>query len=91
MSERTNAFFPILHDDAKHFERYLGLVPSFDLNVHVLICGSGSDIFNPKHMFPNPVVQFTYPPTSLRLKFRTIFVMTSVVRSFLFEESQTLS
>ena len=47
--------------------------------------------FYPKHMFPNPVVLFTYPPTSLRLKFRTIFVMTSVVQSFLFEESQTLS
>ena len=90
-SERTNAFLPILHDDAKHYKRYLCLVPSIDLNVHVIICGTSSDMFNPKHMFLNPVVLFMYPPTSLHLKFRTIFVMTStsVVRSF-FEESQTL-
>jgi len=60
--ESTNAFFPFLHNVAKHYGGYLGLNPSFDLNVHVIICGTGSDIFYPKHMFPNPVVPFTYPP-----------------------------
>ena len=30
-SESTNTFFAILQDGAKHHERYLGLVPSFDL------------------------------------------------------------
>ena len=50
-----------------------------------------SRIFYLKHMFPNPLVLFTYPPPLYSLKYRTIFVMTSVVWRFLFEESQTLS
>ena len=41
--------------------------------VPVLTCATGSDIFSTNHMFPNPVVPFTYPPTSLSLKLKNSF------------------
>ena len=82
----------MLHDDAKHFGRYLGLVPSFDLNVHVLICstGSKSHFLSETHV-SKPFRRDHVSPPLYSLKYRTIFVMTSVVWRFLFEESQTLS
>jgi hypothetical protein len=66
-------FFRILKDGARHCTRYLGLDPPLDLNVHTGTAGTGSDILNTNHMFPNPVSPFTYPPTSLRLKFQNFF------------------
>ena len=47
-------------DGAKHRKRYLGLNPPFDLNVHTGTAGTGSDILNTNHMFPNSVGPFTY-------------------------------
>ena len=46
---------------------------AFDFFVPVLTCATGSDIFSTNHMFPNPVVPFTYPPTSLSLKLKNSF------------------
>ena len=71
--EIPNAFFEILQDGAKHLEGYLGLVTPFDFFAPVLTCATGSDIFSTNHMFPNPVVPFTYPPTSLSLKLKNSF------------------
>ena len=71
--EIANAFFEILQDGAKHLEGYLGLVTPFDFFAPVLTCATGSDIFSTNHMFPNPVVPFTYPPTSLSLKLKNSF------------------
>ena len=66
-------FFLILKDGVRHFTKYLGLNPPLNLNVHTGTAGTGSDILNTNHMFPNPVSPFTYPPTSLRLSFRIFF------------------
>ena len=57
-------FFRILKDGARHCTRYLGLDPPLDLNVHTGTAGTGSDILNTNHMFPNPVSPFTYPDLS---------------------------
>jgi len=62
-SENTIAFFPILKDGAKHYKRYLGLNPPFDLIVHTGTAGTGSDILNTNHMFPNPAGPFTHLST----------------------------
>ena len=62
-----------MQDGAKHLEGYLGLVMPFDFFAPVLTCTTGSDIFSTNHMFPNPVVPFTYPPTSLSLKLKNSF------------------
>ena len=49
-------------DGAKHCKRYLGLGPPFDFkNVHTGTAGTGSNILNTNHMFPNPVGPFMYP------------------------------
>ena len=53
--------------------RYLSVVPSFDLNFHVLTYVTGSGIFITKHMFPNPIVLFMHAPTSLRLTSQNCF------------------
>jgi len=76
-------FFRILKDGARHCTRYLGLDPPLDLNVHTGTAGTGSDILNTNHMFPNPVSPFTYPPTSLRLSFRIFFTRAHVMYGFL--------
>ena len=76
-------FFRILKDGARHCTRYLGLDPPLDLNVHTGTAGTGSDILNTNHMFPNPVSPFTYPPTSLRLKFQNFFTRAHVMYGFL--------
>ena len=60
-SENTIAFFPILKDGAKHYKRYLGLNPPFNLIVHTGTAGTGSNILNTNHMFPNPAGPFPYP------------------------------
>ena len=72
-------FFESWRTVRRHCTRYLGLDPPFDLNVHTGTAGTGSDILNTNHMFPNPVGPFTYPPTSLRLKFQNLF---SLVRTW---------
>ena len=47
---------------------YLGLVPPFDLNLHVLSARAGSNIFCQNHMIPNPIFLLTHsynPPQPL--------------------------
>ena len=39
---------------------YLGLVPPFDLNLHVLSARAGSDIFCQNHMIPNPIIVLSH-------------------------------
>ena len=81
-------FLKTLHDNANHYGRYLSLILLFDLNVHVIICGTSSVIFYLKHMFPNPVVLLTYPHLST---FYRPICHDVVVRIFVLKESQTLS
>ena len=76
-------FFRILKDGAKHYKRYLSLNPPFDLNCYMGTAGTGSNILNTNHMFPNPVSPFTYPLTSLRLKFQNFFTRAHVMYGFL--------
>ena len=76
-------FFQILKDGAKRDKRYLGLNPPFDLNVHTGTAGTGYDILNTNHMFPNPTGPFTYPPTSLRLRSQNYFNRAPVMYGFL--------
>ena len=72
-SQKIPMHFFQTKDGAKHCKRYLGLNPPFDLIVHTGTAGTGSDILNTNHMFPNPVGPFTYPHTSLCLRSQNYF------------------
>ena len=66
-SENTNTIFPILKDEPNYHMWYICLVPSYDLNIHVLHTCTSSDIFVLNNMIPNSIFLFTYPSTPLHL------------------------